>query len=411
MSLQSEWTFLVYMAGDNNLEGAGKEDLEEMKKVGSTSQVKIIVQFDTEENKTTRYLIEKDKLTTLQELPGVDTGDPKVLTDFIKWGINKYPANHYLLDVWNHGGGWEKLPSDFNYDNFRGIKPSLFASNIKRVRRSLFRTTIHKIRELPEQERMIAMDVGSHDYLDNQELRDAISNAMPDGKKIDILGCDACLMNMLEICYENKDVVNFMVGSEEAEPDAGWPYTSILNTLTTTPNLSPADLAKTITREYGKYYQETGDPTSISITQSALDLRQIQPVVTTLSDLADLLIKNIHDKTVTQAVTLARVSSQSFTEYPEYIDLVSLLNELMSLLPQNKEIQDAAKKILNTLISQGDSFIIANSIWGEKVKGASGVSIYFPSSRTYSSDYADLPISKEYSWNKFLETLRINNIP
>src|SRR5689334_6641214 len=142
MSLQSEWTFLVYMAGDNNLEGAGKEDLEEMKKVGSTSQVKIIVQFDTEENKTTRYLIEKDKLTTLQELPGVDTGDPKVLTDFIKWGINKYPANHYLLDVWNHGGGWEKLPSDFNYDNFRGIKPSLFASNIKRVRRSLFRTTI-----------------------------------------------------------------------------------------------------------------------------------------------------------------------------------------------------------------------------------------------------------------------------
>jgi predicted RNA-binding protein with PIN domain len=69
MSSQAEWTWLVYMAGDNNLEGAGREDLDEMKNVGSTAQVNILVQFDTEENKTTRYRIEKDKLTVLQELP------------------------------------------------------------------------------------------------------------------------------------------------------------------------------------------------------------------------------------------------------------------------------------------------------------------------------------------------------
>jgi predicted RNA-binding protein with PIN domain len=49
MSTQADWTWLVYMAGDNNLEGAGKEDLDEMKEVGSSSELNIIVQFDTED--------------------------------------------------------------------------------------------------------------------------------------------------------------------------------------------------------------------------------------------------------------------------------------------------------------------------------------------------------------------------
>src|SRR5512143_3188207 len=116
MPQTSQWTWLIYMAGDNNLEGAGHDDLEEMKQVGSTSDVKVIVQFDTEENETTRYLIDKDKARVVQRLPGVDCGDPKVLTQFIQWGAENYPGQHYLLDVWNHGGGWENLPPDYKYD-------------------------------------------------------------------------------------------------------------------------------------------------------------------------------------------------------------------------------------------------------------------------------------------------------
>jgi hypothetical protein len=402
MSSQAEWTWLVYMAGDNNLEGAGREDLDEMKNVGSTAQVNILVQFDTEENKTTRYLIEKDKLTVLQELPGVNSGDPTVLTQFIKWGTTKYPARHYLVDVWNHGGGWENLPADYNYDSIRASKPML-VSKVKRFRRSLFRTTIRKIHDRPPQLRAIAIDVGSHDYLDNKELRDAISNALSDGKKIDILGCDACLMNMLEICYENKDVVDIMVGSEETEPGAGWPYTTILEKLTSRPNLSPADLAKTITQDYGEYYKKNGDIISDqSATQSALDISHIHPVADSVNELASILIKKIRE--VAGGIALAKDKAQKFT-YPEYIDLASFLNELIKWLPQDKEVENAAKKVLNMLNAQTNGFIIANSTWGEKVKRACGVSIYFPTAESYLADYDDLAFSKECNWKKFLETL------
>jgi len=36
IAAQAKWTFLVYMAGDNNLDGAALRDIAEMAKAGST---------------------------------------------------------------------------------------------------------------------------------------------------------------------------------------------------------------------------------------------------------------------------------------------------------------------------------------------------------------------------------------
>ena len=55
------WTVMVYMAGDNNLDSAGVVDLKEMKKVGSTEQINILVQFDRAGRReaTNRYCVQK----------------------------------------------------------------------------------------------------------------------------------------------------------------------------------------------------------------------------------------------------------------------------------------------------------------------------------------------------------------
>jgi hypothetical protein len=53
--MTAKWTWLVYMAGDNNLESQGPIDLREMQRVGSSADVNIIVQFDTERQRTIRY--------------------------------------------------------------------------------------------------------------------------------------------------------------------------------------------------------------------------------------------------------------------------------------------------------------------------------------------------------------------
>jgi len=406
MSSQAEWTWLIYMAGDNNLEGAGKEDLDEMQIVGSDSKVKIVVQFDTEQNKTTRYLVEKNNLKVLEEMPGVNCGDPKVLTDFIKWGTKNYPAKYYLINVWNHGGGWENLPSDYNWENVRASNP-LKQSKIKKFKRALFVTTMkkinRKIHSSPNPDRLIAMDVGSQDYLDNQELRKAIYEGLPNGRKIDILGCDACLMNMVEICYENKDVADYMVGSEEIEPGSGWPYTMILKKLASNPEMSPRELSKVITQDYGKYYEDEGDKIADQfVTQSAIDLAQIKSTADSVNDLAEILIKELNN--VIPGVSAAKEKAQKFST-PEYIDLLSFLEQLTKWLPNNNEIKDAVKKISDKIKGPTSSLVIANATWGDRVKDAHGVSIYFPTAENYSPDYSDLLFSKDCKWNEFLTKL------
>ena len=398
MGQTAQWTWLVYMAGDNNLEGAGYDDLKEMQRVGSTTRVNVIVQFDTEKNKTTRYRVEKKKLSVLKSLPGVNSGDPRVLTDFLKWGVKSFPADHYLVDVWNHGGGWEDLPAGFDYGSIRSLGPQRGA-RLLHLKRAVFRTTIGKIHRRPAAARAIAIDCGSHDYLDNQELRKALAMALPGGRKFDIFGCDACLMNMVEICYEMKDTAAYMVGSEETEPGAGWPYANILKPLVANPEMGPADLAKLIVDEYGKWYRKSGD----TATQSALDLSRIQPVAEAVDGLADALLADL--KAVAGGVSLARDKAQKF-EMPQYIDLGDFCRQLAQRLPGHAGIVTAANHVLSVLgPAAGGGFIIQNAVVGPSVQRSSGVSIYFPHQEDYAPDYRDLAFSKAVQWEKFLNGL------
>lgn len=398
MSVTAQWTWLVYMAGDNNLQGAGSADLAEMKQVGSTDRVNVIVQFDTEKNKTTRYRVEKKKLKVLQQMPGVNCGDPKVLTGFLKWGIKTFPAERYLVDVWNHGGGWENLPADYDYNGIRAAKPASAHKRL-RLRRAIFKTTVQKIHKRPAEARAIAIDCGSHDYLDNQELRKAIAAALPGGKKFDVFACDACLMNMLEIAYEMKDTAQVMVGSEETEPGEGWPYAAILKALVAKPAMGPADLAKVVVSEYAKYFTKA----HTAATQSALALDRIPAIASGVNALATALLADIQHLAGT--VTLARDRAQKY-EYPEYIDLGDFAAQLAQRLPHNAAVQAAVSSIKGSLdTSSSSAFVIANATTGAGVARSTGVAIYFPHAEDYAADYSDLLFSQQGKWRELLQAI------
>lgn len=391
--MASNWTWLIYMAGDNNLEGAGLSDLEEMQKVGSTDKVNILVQFDTEENKTTRYRVGKGELETLQTMPGVNSGDPGVLTDFLKWGLKKYPADHYLVNIWNHGGGWENLPADYDYESIRAAKPER-AAKLKRIKRSIFRKTVEEIHNRSPAERAIAIDCGSQDYLDNQELRKSLEDSMQNGRRFDIVACDACLMNMLEIAYEMRNTADLMVGSEETEPGAGWPYNAILEKLVAQPTMTPTELAKLIVVEYGKSYEGSGE----SATQSALDLRNMDLVTQSINAMISALLKDLDG--VAGGVSLAHNKAQKF-EMPEYVDLEDFSLQISQRLSQYNDVKAAVNQMLSAL---SGGFVMQNVAVGRGVERAKGVSIYFPlQEKYYAPDYKNLLFSKDYKWDDFLD--------
>ena len=102
------WTFMVYLAGDNNLAAAGEADLGEMRKVGSSDDVNVVAQFDNAASGgSKRFHLQKGGAgESVQDLGPTDSGDPGVLLDFVDWAVGKFPAQQYALVLWNHGGGW-----------------------------------------------------------------------------------------------------------------------------------------------------------------------------------------------------------------------------------------------------------------------------------------------------------------
>mgnify|MGYP001567417954 FL=1 len=145
---KKKWTIMTYMAGDNNLDVNGVIDLKEMKKTGSTPDVNVVVQFDRagEGLQTKRYYLQKGtSLNTdaVQSIDETNTGSPDSLIDFINWGIINYPADHYLLILWNHGQGWDDTDI---YAGERGVRERLTRPG--RVRHAFFRTSVEKAAKL-----------------------------------------------------------------------------------------------------------------------------------------------------------------------------------------------------------------------------------------------------------------------
>ena len=92
--------------------------------------------------------------------------------------------------------------------------------------------------------RAIAYDDTSRDFLDNLELKRVLEQVKANaGRPIDVLGFDACLMSMIEIGYELRDLAGHVVGSEQTEPGNGWPYDRVLRALAGAPDMSPGQLS------------------------------------------------------------------------------------------------------------------------------------------------------------------------
>ena len=126
-STNKDWTFMVYLDADNNLEGAGIDDINEMEMVGSDSNINILVQIDRIPGYDTsngdwrdckRYYVTKDYSsssigsTEVGDLGEVNMGSSSTLSNFISWAKSNYPADNYALILWDHGSGvmWGNSP-------------------------------------------------------------------------------------------------------------------------------------------------------------------------------------------------------------------------------------------------------------------------------------------------------------
>jgi hypothetical protein len=405
MKRKAEWTFMVYLAGDNNLSDAGDEDLREMRTVGSTADVNVVAQFDNAGNRgTARYHIQRKKeKETVVSLGETDSGDPKTLIEFAKWAAKDYPAERYALILWNHGGGWEPLEIDgiARDAGARGYSVrevgELAGSPLKKL---LFRSSIKTILgRSSAEERAICCDDGSGHSLDTVELGNALAQIKDAlGKPIDLLGMDACLMSNLEVAHEAQSFVKYIVASEESEPNNGWPYDAVLSKLVETPAVSTPDLASHIVDAYIKFYRDTGY--AGAVTQAALDLSRVDSLTEPLDTLAGALKTNMSE--VSREIFNAHRKSPRFW-HNTLCDL-ALFSEELGKLIRLTDVREAAKQVCSALQPGPGRFVCAEAHRGAKVERCGGVTIYLLQPLAEISQYyADLKYGKEHGWLSMLQ--------
>jgi len=386
---------MVYMAGDNNLDPEGNLDLKEMKRVGSTAAVNIVAQFDRATGHTARrYYLRKGgtvNADAVASIGKVNTGDPKCLIDFIHWGVKTYPAEHYLLVLWNHGQGWDDTDI-FADDRYRSLRRLATGP----IRNALFHTPVQRVLRQAKhgyEARAILIDDNSKDFLDNQETKKVLADtaALLKGK-LDVIGMDACLMSMAEVAYQFHDSASYTVGSEETEPGAGWPYNTILGALAKNPGMSPLDLSKLIVDKYLASYGP-----SDGVTYSACDLSKADALATAVTGLAAALKAGLGSQDTRLRIMSARNQVQSYA-VRDNIDLVDFCS-LLTGSGVTPAITTACRNVVQAVES---GYVITQGYKGAELKDSHGVAIYFPTQKV-SPLYAGLDFSRKTGWDAFLK--------
>jgi hypothetical protein len=384
-----EWTFMVYLDADNNLERAGIEDFLEMADVGSQAGVNIVVQMDRvpgfDESYdnwtgTRRFLIKSGdipSISPIQDLGEANMGDPDILQKFVEWSAANYPAKHYALTIWNHGGGWRDIRSRMlDMSRSVGIRGDADVGV----------------------SRAIAWDDTDGDKLYMKEVQLALEAA---GVKLDIVGFDACLMGMVEVAYAMRNVADYVVGSEDLEPGDGWPYDKILAELVAIPSLSPRSLSALIVTKYFNSY-----PHRSGITQASVEVSKLNKLC---SKIDDFVSKANNDWA---SIKTARMNTQDYHESGQSywgVDLWDFADKVHGQVASN-DIKNASIELKNAI----DDFVV-REYHSSDVAGSHGIAIYFPPTQSefyndydhtgYEEDNTFMPVDfvKDYDWDNWLK--------
>jgi hypothetical protein len=372
VTANAEWTILIYAdAHTNPGEGDLHQDLQIhlndlQSNLTSTQGINVVVLAGANPDYVFYYHNGTfDPVVALSQ--PINFGDPNNLASFLNAGIQSYPAKKYLFLLWDHGSGWRKRSAkrDICFDEYY-----------------------------------------SNDALDLSELKQAFQTAVNLlGRKIDVVVLNACLMGTIEVDYQLKDLVDYLVSSEASMWDAPL-WGESLKKLVSNPGMSPRDLAITIA---DTFYNQAYKAYQSGVLQGGATIAAKDPsMIDKIADDIYYFAHYLRDcvPSYAQAIMNLRDNTTKFSPFsngsPYYIDLY----EFASLVANNTTY-DALKTAAQNLTHDIDTSLIYCKYFGFNC--AKGYSIWFPRLNEFDQDsankYLDLDFAKSTSgteWRYFL---------
>jgi hypothetical protein len=296
----------------------------------------------------------------------VNSGDGASLIDFGQWAVQQYPADHYALVLWDHGGGWSMIASD-----------------------DTTQTSIH-------------MPV----------LQDALQKitSAANVDKLDLVGFDACLMAQVPVLVTVAPYARYMVAAEELVPGFGWDYIAPLKLIAQNPDADIKDIGKAEVDAFYTLYSKTDPAAAHSFDLALLDLSKTDDVVNALGAFSDAV--KASGEAEVKAIATARSNAQEFaklgedssvTDATSSVDLMDFMR-LMTQLSKTDAVKKAAQDVINAA-----SEVVLYHKASASLPNAKGLSIFFPANKNFFDDAEGSRYTTEFgqslaSWQSFLET-------
>ncbi|MBR3314090.1 MAG: leucine-rich repeat protein [Atopobiaceae bacterium] len=338
----TRYTVLIYMVG-SNLESnyaAASDDLSEILDAGlDYRKVNVVVcaggarrwNVDIPSNRTSVLDLSKPEGERIvaQTASSVSMGSGQMLASFLEYAEQHYPAQHTALVFWDHGGGplWG-FGNDENHDG-----DGLLLSEV-------------------------GWAMEHSPYTQESE------------KRLDWVGFDTCLMGSLENAMVWSPYADWLVASEEVEPQKGWDYSFLTKACE---SVDPKDICSAILEACELSYTEsTSTLASPQFTLSALDLSKLTEVTSALDELAQELLVDVEQGAYANLSRLRRnakafglLESETRAMAYDIIDVGDLAQEMSA---RHAESCDRLAQAVNQLV------------WRQvgNVERAHGVSVYFP---------------------------------
>ncbi len=350
---QANWTLLFYLCG-TDLEtdhGAATANLFELLELPPNQNYQVLVQTGgarawqndaVDPGYLERWLLQDRRLTLVEQLPLANMGDAGTLGDFLSWGVANFPAEHYGLVLWDHGGGAVK---GLVYDQ-------LFA----------------------------------YDCLSLAELTTGLSRA---GEVFELIGLDACMMATLETAAALTPYARYLVASQEYEPAHGWDYGVWPALLETAEN--GLAVGRGICDSY--YDKCVAQGNGAMATLSVVDLSLIPPLVSAFQAMAAEMTGVTGDIDLRREFTQGAARTENYggnndqEGYANMVDLGDLTVNTVSVLTHT------ADRLLERLFDA-----VKYEVHGKSRSMANGLSVYYPLDISAGDlfSYADVAVSSRY---------------
>lgn len=270
--LESEAAYASY-----NIEQILNADLSKINVVIETGGASMWYTDGIDSDYIERFVAKDGYLELVDYLPQASMTKKSTLEDFLKWGVENYPAETMCAVLWDHGGGTlYGFGADENYPD-----STLSISDIANA----FKAT---------------------------------------NTKFDFIGFDACLMGTLETAKCLTPCADYLIASEEVEPGEGWYYTNWLNALNRNPSGDIVKVGQIIIDDF------LNGPTadySYDLTLSMIDLSKINNVYDKLSEFMDESRANLHSDEGYKFYSNCRNKARSFGKKDyDQIDIIDYLN-------------------------------------------------------------------------------------